>query len=418
MSSNGPASPKKPNRAFPWLEANGKPQLEDVARLIREGEAKRIIVMAGAGISTSAGIPDFRSPGTGLYDNLAKYQLPYPEAIFDIDYLSERPEAFYTLAKELYPGNFKPTTAHYFFKLLQDKKVLKGVWTQNIDTLERIAGITDDLIVEAHGSFAEAECLNCRRTYTQEEIKPRILSGEVVRCREKRCEGNREALVKPKIVFFGEGLPDRFFDRLPQFQSCDLLIVLGTSLSVGPFNTLISRVPSSCPRLLINLESVGEIEHPRDKEGFDFTNWGWEKAGIRDVRWLGQADEGVEALCRLVGEGWAGELGRLKEEGWREIEKGEYREKAGRELEEGSDEAAEGKREEVVEAVGEAADEAREKAAEQEADKDGAKKDQAEGEKVADTAVDELTKAVEGVELSAEKVVAEAERKDEAAEKL
>ncbi|GAA5824192.1 hypothetical protein JCM11251_001561 [Rhodosporidiobolus azoricus] len=414
MSSNSPTSPKKQNRAFPWLEPNGKPELEDVARLIKEGKAKNIIVMAGAGISTSAGIPDFRSPGTGLYDNLAKYQLPYPEAIFDIDYLSQRPQAFYTLAKELYPGNFKPTTTHYFFKLLQDKGVLKGVWTQNIDTLERIAGITDDLIVEAHGSFAEAECLRCRRNYTKEEIKPRILAGEVVRCKEKGCDGRREALIKPKIVFFGEGLPERFFDRLPHFSSCDLLIVLGTSLTVGPFNTLMHRVPSSCPRLLINLESVGEIEHPRDRQGFDFTGWGWDKGGIRDVKWLGQADGGVEELCRLVGGGWEEDLKRLKEEGWKEIEKAEKGEVGATKEEE---EKAEDKREEVVAAVGEAAGETGAKKKNL-ADQDGAKKDQQEGGKVADKAVEELAKAIKGVELSPEKVVEEAEKKEEAAEKL
>ncbi|GAA6027305.1 hypothetical protein JCM8097_002577 [Rhodosporidiobolus ruineniae] len=428
-----PSSPsKKPHRAFPHLSAADKPTLEDVARLIRDGKAKNIIVMAGAGISTAAGIPDFRSPGTGLYDNLQKYQLPYPEAIFDIDYLEERPEAFYTLAKELYPGNFAPTTTHYFLRLLQEKRVLKGVWTQNIDTLERIAGVEDDYIVEAHGSFANAHCLSCRKKYTQEEIKPRILAGEVVRCREKGCDGKKEALIKPDIVFFGEGLPDRFFDRIDHFSSCDLLLVLGTSLTVGPFNTLLYRVPPSCPRVLINLESVGEAETPRDP-GFDFTGFtGFpgKTGGVRDVKWLGQADRGVEELCRLVGEGWAEELKRLKEKGWAEIKAKEEEDKgeekatalsADAKEGEGEDappavvpptkEAAEEKREEVVAAIGDAAEtDARETA--QMAEDEGAVKAPEEGEEVVEAVVDELAKAVRGVKLEAEDVVAEGVKKE------
>ena len=74
--------------------------------------------MAGAGISVSAGIPDFRTPGTGLYDNLQKYDLPHPQAIFSIDYFRERPGAFYALCRELWPGTYAPTATHLFIRLL------------------------------------------------------------------------------------------------------------------------------------------------------------------------------------------------------------------------------------------------------------------------------------------------------------
>mmetsp|Transcript_40089 Transcript_40089/g.51633 ORF Transcript_40089/g.51633 Transcript_40089/m.51633 type:complete len:138 (+) Transcript_40089:122-535(+) len=94
-----------------------------------------VVVMAGAGISVSAGIPDFRSPDTGLYANLQKYNLPSPQAIFDISYFHENPQPFCMLAKEMWPGNFDPTPTHFFIKLLEQKGVLRKCFTQNIDTL-------------------------------------------------------------------------------------------------------------------------------------------------------------------------------------------------------------------------------------------------------------------------------------------
>lgn len=77
---------------------------EGVAKYIKSDRCKNIVVLSGAGVSTAAGIPDFRSPETGLYHNLKKYDLPYPEAIFEIGYFLDHPEPFFTLAKELYPG--------------------------------------------------------------------------------------------------------------------------------------------------------------------------------------------------------------------------------------------------------------------------------------------------------------------------
>jgi len=78
-----------------------------------------------------------RTPGTGLYDNLRHYNIPDPQAIFDIDFFQQNPRPFYTLAKELYPGKFYPNYVHYFLRLLHEKGVLSRVYTQNIDGLER-----------------------------------------------------------------------------------------------------------------------------------------------------------------------------------------------------------------------------------------------------------------------------------------
>lgn len=78
-----------------------------------------------------------RSPGTGYYSTLQSYDLPYPEAIFELSFFFHNPKPFFTFAKELYPGNYRPNTAHYFLRLLHDKGLLLRLYTQNIDGLER-----------------------------------------------------------------------------------------------------------------------------------------------------------------------------------------------------------------------------------------------------------------------------------------
>ena len=100
------------------------PDLYGVAHYIKTSMPKNIIVLSGAGISTASGIPDFRSPDTGLYDNLQKYNLPFPEAIFDLDYFYENPLPFFTLAKELLIDDYNPTKTHYFIRLLNEKGIL------------------------------------------------------------------------------------------------------------------------------------------------------------------------------------------------------------------------------------------------------------------------------------------------------
>ncbi|KAJ3179304.1 NAD-dependent protein deacetylase sirtuin-2 [Geranomyces variabilis] len=305
--------------------------IEAVATYIKEKKPSRILVLTGAGISTSCGIPDFRSPGTGLYDNLRKYNLPFAEAIFTMSYFRRRPEAFYALARELYPGAFRPSPCHFFIRLLADRGLLLRNYTQNIDTLERGAGIHPDRLVEAHGSFAAAKCCGqmvadpaavpplardagdsptssssddddglvvdpgCGRTYSQAEVKKRILAGEIPRCDD--CNG----LVKPDIVFFGEALPARFHTLAVQdLSTCDLVLVIGTSLQVQPFSTLIDRVPPRVPRLLINREQVGVFEDETYTErGFDFV--GDRHTYRRDAVFLGDCDAGCQKLAELLG---------------------------------------------------------------------------------------------------------------------
>ncbi|XP_056138073.1 NAD-dependent protein deacetylase sirtuin-3 [Lampris incognitus] len=228
--------------------------LASVARLVKRGRCKNVVVVAGAGISTPSGIPDFRTPGTGLYANLEKYNVPYPEAIFNIDYFSNDPQPFFSLAKELYPGSHRPNYIHYFIRMLHHKGLLLRMYTQNIDGLEKMCGIPEDKLVEAHGSYATASCHLCYTPYPAEEAKHAIMSDNIPIC--TFCAG----AVKPDIVFFGEDLPEKYFLHLKDFPKADLLIIMGTSLQIEPFASLVNTVRSTVPRLLLNRYAVGPFE--------------------------------------------------------------------------------------------------------------------------------------------------------------
>lgn len=280
--------------------------LEGVAALIKSGKAKKIICMCGAGISVNAGIPDFRTPGTGLYSQLEKYNLPKPEAVFSIDFFRQNPKPFFTLAKELFPGSFQPTATHYFMKLLHSKGRLLRCFTQNIDSLESQAGLPPESIVAAHGNFDTARCIACRQDHPLSHVREAVFSDQICRC--TRCG----SLVKPDIVFFGEALPERFHQlRERDMPQCDLLIVLGTSLVVQPFASLMHDVDENCPRLLINREKVGEAQ-PSLFAGLPFTSsfgFDFSESNYRDALFLGDCDAGVRQLAGLLG--WGQELEEL-----------------------------------------------------------------------------------------------------------
>ena len=106
--------------------------VDGVAALLQDGA--KCVVMLGAGASVAAGLPDFRTPGTGLYDTLEISGLPYPEAVFELDFFRTNPQPFYELAKALWPTDqSKPTKAHKLVRLLADKDQLVRCYTQNID---------------------------------------------------------------------------------------------------------------------------------------------------------------------------------------------------------------------------------------------------------------------------------------------
>lgn len=260
--------------------------IEGAAKLIEK--SKNIIVLTGAGISVAAGIPDFRSPKTGLYSRLKKYKLPTPESIFTLKYYKRKPEPFTMLASELFPSNkHKPTKVHQFIKLLEDKKMLKRNYTQNIDCLERKVGLSDKVLVECHGSFASATCLKCEAEYTQEYMKKIYDKKEVPYCTE--C---LKGLIKPDIVFFGESLYRKYYvaAHSNDFDVCDLMIIIGTSLKVAPVSTLIDKVHYTCPRILINKEKVYNSNWLG--QGFHFDEQ------FRDCFLEGDCQKIIESLCK------------------------------------------------------------------------------------------------------------------------
>jgi len=244
-----------------FQDSDIRPSLSGLCRKILSGEIKKIVVMCGAGISVSAGIPDFRSKG-GLYDTLRRqYGMSRPELLFDISYFRDNPIPFNQRAIEMLPGKFRPTPTHCFLSLLRKKGLIQRLYTQNIDTLEKLSGFPDEDVVYAHGSFSDCHCTVCGRRMSlqkwREQLEGGVSSEAVPRCESTSCGG----LVKPDIVFFGEELPERFSKLLKSdFAQADCLFVLGTSLQVGPFNQLVGQRLKGgglAARVLVNREPVG-----------------------------------------------------------------------------------------------------------------------------------------------------------------
>lgn len=278
--------------------------IKGVCNKIKTGGVKNIVVIVGAGISTSAGIPDFRSPNSGIYNNLEEYNLPTPESLFDIDYFNENPESFYNFAKNLLPGNYYPTLSHYFLKLLAEHNILQKVYTQNIDMLERLAGIPSELLCECHGNFSTAYCSVCHKPCDSSIVEEGIMSNTVLKCFDKECNG----YLKPGIVFYGEPLMKNFqLISANDLMAADLLIVMGTSLAVDPCANMPYQVDVYCPRLLLNNEVVGPFVNYKSSSNY------------RDVVSLGNLDDLVYIFAKEMG--WDRELYRLQRNSYNKLDK-------------------------------------------------------------------------------------------------
>lgn len=253
--------------------------LSDVVDLI--SRSKKIVVLTGAGVSVSCGIPDFRSRD-GIYARLSKEfpTLPDPQAMFDIHYFRRDPRPFFKFAKEIYPGQFEPSPSHKFIKLLEGHGKLLRNYTQNIDTLEQTAGI--DKVINCHGSFATASCTRCKFQVKAEDIREDIFEQRIPLCPKCGPDSFEMAVMKPDIVFFGEGLSDEFHEAMTVDKDrCDLLLVMGSSLKVRPVALIPSSIHPKVPQILINRE-------PLDHMNFD-------------VELLGDCDVIVQELANRLG---------------------------------------------------------------------------------------------------------------------
>ncbi|HEU4976914.1 MAG TPA: NAD-dependent protein deacylase [Baekduia sp.] len=197
-----------------------------LASLIRE--AGSVVALTGAGISVPSGIPDFRSPGTGLWEGVN------PMEVAHIDAWRADPERFW----HFYGNRFQtlegkePNGAHHVLVELERRGILDGVVTQNIDRLHRRAGARR--LVEVHGSIDTSSCLSCRARYPIGEVRERLEASPIS---VPGCDCGEP--LKPDVVLFGEWLPEgALHEAYALAAGADLLLCVGSSLEVHPIAQL------------------------------------------------------------------------------------------------------------------------------------------------------------------------------------
>jgi len=352
--------------------------IDEVVDLIRG--ASSVLILTGAGVSTSCGIPDFRSEN-GIYARLkTDYPtLPDPQSMFDMKYFKRDQKPFFDFAAEIWPGNFRPAPSHHFIAQVEAHSKLLRNYTQNIDTLEQVAGISR--VIQCHGSFSTASCLVCKHRVPSSEIETDVKAKRIPICCKagtdecpmppvKEVEGDGvgavagrsaddalsttsflgpmppvppaptavapvgaggmadttappgsflhtpapsgpraagesttgalpghdgaavvaegtpenpsssyeslpewlrmmlpkpepplQPVMKPDIVFFGQDLPEVFYENLPRdAETCDLVIVIGSSLKVSPVARIPDMIPPEVPQILINREPLPHLK--------------------------------------------------------------------------------------------------------------------------------------------------------------
>lgn len=191
-------------------------------------EAQHVVAFTGAGISTPSGIPDFRSPNSGLWEHAD------PMSVASIFGFRQNPRAFYDWVRGLAHVILaaQPNPAHLALAELERRGKLKAVITQNIDMLHTRAG--NQIVHELHGHMREATCIQCFQTYDGEQVMNAFLETDVMpTC--VRCGG----VIKPNVILFGEQLPYKPLQAAQQAaRACDLMLVIGSSLEVEPASQL------------------------------------------------------------------------------------------------------------------------------------------------------------------------------------
>ena len=189
------------------------------ADLIRRSE--RVVALTGAGISTAAGIPDFRGP-KGLYVT-RQYD---PDTVFDISAFRRNPEPFFEFTRDFLGviDTLEPTVTHRFLAQLEEDGRLTAVVTQNIDSLHQRAG--SQKVISVHGDYWTSHCLDCGREYDLDQMEKMVRETAIPRC---SCGG----VIKPDVVFYGEAVRD-LEAAASVVGASDLLLVLGSTLLVYP----------------------------------------------------------------------------------------------------------------------------------------------------------------------------------------
>lgn len=206
---------------------------EKAAQMITS--SRNTVVLTGAGISTDSGIPDFRSPGSGLWEKMD------PMEALSADVLYGNPQKFYKLGFKIITSmkNAEPNKAHFILAKLEELGLIDLIVTQNIDGLHHRAGSRK--VFEVHGTTRTCSCEKCGKKYETELIELKVKGGEIPpKC---SCRGT----IRPDVVLFGDMLPDCFYESIRRVEEAELLIVIGSSLSVSPVNHL----ADICKRLLI-----------------------------------------------------------------------------------------------------------------------------------------------------------------------
>ncbi len=219
-------------------------KIERAAELIRESQ--HMIALTGAGHSTPSGIPDFRSPESGLWEKAN------PMMVASIWAFRLNPKIFYDwirpLARQLLDA--APNPAHVALAELEAMGYLKVIVTQNIDNLHQRAG--SRRVLELHGHMREATCIRCYKVVPIDaKLEETFLAGKVPHC---ECGG----VLKPNVILFGEQLPVRVLNEaMAEARRCDLILVAGSSLEVTPAADIpFIAVESGAKAIIVNLQAT------------------------------------------------------------------------------------------------------------------------------------------------------------------
>jgi NAD-dependent deacetylase len=248
----------------------GPSAVERLAELLKT--ASSAVALTGAGVSVPSGIPDFRTPETGLWAKVDPMEVAHV-SVFERD-----PERFWSYYRPRFQslGDKEPNRAHAALAELERRGLIEGVITQNIDRLHRAAGSRE--VIEVHGSIETSSCLACGAAFGLARVDDLFDERGVAIC--AGCGG----AVKPDVVLFGELLPEEAMARATELaEGADLMLCVGSSLAVHPVAGLPRLTLSRGGRLAI----VTKGETPYD--------------GDAELKLEGEVDAELEALLAALG---------------------------------------------------------------------------------------------------------------------